>query len=105
MAQAKDNKKARTTLKPVQYASSYGSSRACNVRRVYNDRMAFRRQWNATHLCPAAAAKQASTHVAYQASVSFSTAVSVIVSIRQVIVATIVRHCDVRTAPCRLGSS
>jgi hypothetical protein len=65
-----------------------------NVRRVYNDRILFRRQW--THLF--LAAKQASTHVTNYSSVPLSTVlVAMVVSVGQVVVATIVRHCGNRT--------
>jgi hypothetical protein len=84
----------------LDWPLTLASSNMCNKGRVYNDRLAFRRQW--THLFPAA--KQASTHVAYKATISLGT-ISILVvvfSIRQVVIAPVVRHCDRRTAP---GSS
>jgi hypothetical protein len=78
------------------------NSNICNVRREYNDRLAFRGQW--THLF--LTAKQAFTHVAYKPTISLCTIaiLFMIFSVRQVVIATVVRHCDERTTfRSRLG--
>ncbi|OAK95484.1 hypothetical protein IQ06DRAFT_59742 [Phaeosphaeriaceae sp. SRC1lsM3a] len=69
-----------------------------NVHREYSAGMAFRKQW--THLF--SPAKQPPPHVAYHPAITFSSPFAMILSIGQVIVATIVRHGGNRTAP--LGS-
>jgi hypothetical protein len=76
------------------------NSNMCNVRRVYNNRMGVpKRTLEWTHLFPTA--KQASTHVAYEAAISLCTVtvLLVVLAVRQVVIAPVVRHCDRRTAP------
>jgi len=56
-----------------------------------------------THLFPVA--KQASTHVTYETTVTFLTFVPrIVVPIREVVVAAVVRHCDRSKASGRLSS-